>query len=122
MRDKRPSLSLTPAAEAFVADAPEEAPRQGRGGEEPRQSRPKRQVKKAAEKKALPPESSVPTRVEGLLPPRHRVLSSGELKRRVTGFVKPELGKRLDDYLESEERTVSWVMQRALTMWLDANA
>lgn len=47
------------------------------------------------------------------------MLSSGELKRRLTGFVAPELGERLDTYLAREERNVSWVLQRAIARWLD---
>lgn len=104
---KRPTLSLSPAAEEFISEAPLETP---------------------SRRKASPPAAPAPAPLAATattpaerapLPPRHRMLSSGELKRRLTGFVAPELGERLDTYLAREERNVSWVLQRAIARWLD---
>lgn len=120
MPDKRPSLSLSPAAEAFVSGAADEdnvGLRSSSPAEKPKAKARKPDVPKAPEKV-----QTLPMYDTGPLPPRHRVLSSGELKRRVTGFVTPELGSRLDEYMAAEERNVSWVLQRALTAWLEANA
>ena len=115
---RKPSLSLTPEQEAFLDDGPVQT-------EQPA----------AAQLASPPPPTSSPrprpeparithAKAEDLqlgpLPKSHRLQASGRVVRRVTGFVSFDLGKRFEDYLESEERTASYVLERALKAWLDS--
>jgi len=114
---RKPSLSLTPEQEAFLDDAP------------PAQSE-KPTAQLAAPVSPLSPSSrpeparNARAKAEGpqlgKLPKSHRLQASGKVVRRVTGFVSFDLGKRFEDYLAAEERTASYVLERALRAWLDS--
>ena len=117
---RKPSLSLTPEQEAFLDDglAQTEKPAAAQLASPPAPVSP-----------SSPSPRPEPVRIThakaedlqlGPLPRSHRLQASGKVVRRVTGFVSFDLGKRFEDYLESEERTASYVLERALKAWLDS--
>ena len=110
---KKPALSLTPEQEAFLNDP----------GPAPVPAEVRESVLREPKTIKVAPTGPTPPVEEprlGPLPRSHRLQSSGRVVRRVTGFVSFELGKRFETYLETEERTASYVLERALKAWLDA--
>lgn len=118
---KKPSLSLTPEQEAFLND-PAEASPEPEPVPVPALAPPVAAPAKPTRARSKPfqaaPRPSAEEPQLGQLPRSHRLQSSGRVVRRVTGFVSFELGKRFEAYLETEERTASYVLERALKAWL----
>lgn len=137
---KRSILSLTPEQRAFVEDAPPEVA--AKPVAVVPSPMPEVEAELEAEAFVPPPEivrttgqgSAAPspsravdeapvTRWDGPpLPAKHRLQSSGKMVRRLTGYVSPELGDQLDAFMTAEQRTTSWVLERALREWLARQA
>ncbi len=114
---KKPSLSLTPEQEAFLNDPAEASPE---ATPAPAVAAPAKPTRARSKPFQVAPRPSAEEPQLGKLPRSHRLQSSGRVVRRVTGFVSFELGKRFEAYLETEERTASYVLERALKAWLEA--
>ena len=108
---KKASLSLTPEQAAFLDDSSDAA--------HPTTT-PTRTIPQEVLSPRVPQKTSFGDMQIGPLPRSHRLQASGKVVRRVTGFVSFDLGRRFEDYLEAEERTASYVLERALKSWLDA--
>lgn len=125
---RKPSLSLTPEQEAFLDDGLAQTEQPAAAAAAQLASPPPAPVSPSSPSPSLSPRPE-PVRIThakaedlqlGPLPRSHRLQASGKVVRRVTGFVSFDLGKRFEDYLEVEERTASYVLERALKAWLDS--
>ena len=121
---KKPALSLTPEQEAFLNDPGPALASPGAApavpvSEVPVSPTPARPTRAKSKPFQVAPRPSAEEPQLGQLPRSHRLQSSGRVVRRVTGFVSFELGKRFETYLETEERTASYVLERALKAWLE---